>query len=60
MPSTHTAVVQWQRQPDETFTDQGYSRRHEWRFDGGAAVAASSSPARGAAAALGPRRGRPR
>ena len=44
MPSTHTAVVQWQRQPDEAFTDQGYSRRHEWRFDGGAAVAASSSP----------------
>jgi organic hydroperoxide reductase OsmC/OhrA len=42
--STHTAVVAWQRGEQETFTDQRYSRRHEWRFDGGARVLASASP----------------
>ena len=29
---------------DGEFTSGRYSRRHEWRFDGGAAVIASSSP----------------
>ena len=42
--STHTAFVAWQRGEQEAFTDQRYSRRHEWRFDGGARVAASASP----------------
>lgn len=42
--STHTAEVHWQKQPDEAFTDNRYSRRHVWRFDGGASVPASSSP----------------
>ena len=42
--STHTALVAWQRGESESFTDQRYSRRHEWRFDGGARVLASASP----------------
>lgn len=42
--STHTAQVAWQRGEHEAFTDQRYSRRHEWRFDGGARVLASASP----------------
>ena len=41
--SRHTANVLWQR-GDQPFTDLRYSRRHAWRFDGGAEVAASSSP----------------
>lgn len=42
--SEYRADVHWQRQPDETFTDSRYSRGHEWRFDGGVSVPASSSP----------------
>jgi len=42
--TTYTAQVRWQRQPDEVFTDNRYSRRHEWRFDGGVVVPGSSSP----------------
>lgn len=41
--SDYTATVHWQRH-DQTFTDNRYSRRHEWRFDGGAVVPGSSSP----------------
>lgn len=41
--STHTATVAWVRR-DEPFVDNKYSRAHEWRFDGGAKVPASSSP----------------
>ena len=41
--ATHHATVAWQR-GDQAFTDGKYSRAHEWRFDGGATVAASSSP----------------
>ena len=41
--STHTATILWQRD-DATFNDGRYSRRHAWRFDGGAVVAASPSP----------------
>jgi len=40
----YCACVNWQRRPDEAFTDQRYSRRHDWRFDGGALVPGSSSP----------------
>ena len=43
--SEHTAQLQWQRGAHETFTDQRYSRRHTLRFDGGAVLVASSSPA---------------
>lgn len=41
--SSHSANVQWNRR-DEAFAAGEYSRRHEWRFDGGAVVAASPSP----------------
>ena len=41
--SDHTATVLWHR-GSQPFTDKRYSRRHEWRFDGGAVVAGSSSP----------------
>ena len=41
--SVHTAEIRWERQAS-TFTDNRYSRKHEWRFDGGAVVPASSSP----------------
>lgn len=41
---TYGAKVTWKRDQAAKFTDQRYSRRHEWSFDGGVAVAASSSP----------------
>ncbi len=41
--SSHTASVHWAR-GDARFTDNRYSRRHRWRFDGGVEVPASSSP----------------
>ena len=42
--SEYTAQVDWQRAAGEAFTDNRYSRRHLLRFDGGAVLAASSSP----------------
>lgn len=39
----YTATVSWQRQ-GSPFTDNRYSRAHQWAFDGGAVVPASSSP----------------
>jgi len=44
MAHEYRASVTWKRSGDETFTDQRYSRAHEWAFDGGIAVPASSSP----------------
>ena len=41
----YSAQLQWQRNEGEAFTDQRYSRRHTLRFDGGAVLAGSSSPA---------------
>jgi len=41
--SRYTASVRWTR-GEAKFTDNRYSRRHAWRFDGGAEVAGSSSP----------------
>ena len=41
----YTAQLQWQRNEGEAFTDQRYSRGHTLRFDGGAVLAGSSSPA---------------
>jgi len=41
---SYEATVRWQRGADEVFTDNRYSRVHEWAFDGGARVRASSSP----------------
>lgn len=40
----YQATVFWQRRDGEKYTDNRYSRAHEWRFDGGVAVPASSSP----------------
>ncbi|UGQ46861.1 OsmC family protein [Massilia endophytica] len=37
------AKLEWQRK-GQPFLDQKYSRAHEWIFDGGARVQASSSP----------------
>lgn len=39
----YQASILWQR-GDQTFTDNRYSRGHEWQFDGGLTVPASSSP----------------
>lgn len=41
--SEYAATIYWQRL-GAVFTDQKYSRAHEWRFDGGVTVPASSSP----------------
>lgn len=38
----HLAIIEWSA--DGEFLSGRYSRRHVWRFDGGAEVAASSSP----------------
>lgn len=40
--STHTAEIHWTCQGE--FATNQYCRRHEWRFDGGVVVPASSSP----------------
>jgi organic hydroperoxide reductase OsmC/OhrA len=40
--SRHTASIAWRA--DGGFADNSYSRRHVWRFDGGAEILASSSP----------------
>ncbi|MPZ19449.1 MAG: OsmC family peroxiredoxin [Luteitalea sp.] len=42
--SMYTTTVVWTRAADELFNDNKYSRAHEWRFDGGTVVPASSSP----------------
>lgn len=41
--STYTATVCWQRE-GQAFIDSRYRRHHQWRFDGGVVLAASSSP----------------
>lgn len=40
--SRHSAWISWRADGD--FADNSYSRRHLWRFDGGAEVVASASP----------------
>jgi len=42
--STYTATVVWARAAGAVFKDNKYSRAHQWRFDGGTVVPASSSP----------------
>src|SRR5947209_763301 len=42
--ASYEANIRWRRQAHEPFTDNRYSRAHEWLFDGGAMVRASSSP----------------
>ncbi|WP_261843484.1 OsmC family protein [Aliamphritea ceti] len=41
--SEYYATVEWLRK-EEDFLSRKYSRGHEWRFDGGVTVPASSSP----------------
>jgi organic hydroperoxide reductase OsmC/OhrA len=41
---TYRAKVSWTRDESARFTDQRYSRRHQWSFDGGVTVPASASP----------------
>ena len=41
--ATYTARISWSR-GDAKFTDNRYSRKHVWHFDGGIDVVASSSP----------------
>ena len=40
----HDATIAWSNDDPAEFARGHYSRAHEWRFDGGAVVAASSSP----------------
>lgn len=42
--SEFSALISWQRGASEPFVDQRYTRAHEWEFDGGVRVPASSSP----------------
>ncbi len=42
--SEHRASIRWSR-GSHPFTYEGYSRDHQWRFDGGQAVTASAAPA---------------
>jgi organic hydroperoxide reductase OsmC/OhrA len=39
----HGSTVTWERR-GAVFSDNRYSRAHQWRFDGGAVVPASASP----------------
>jgi organic hydroperoxide reductase OsmC/OhrA len=41
---TYEAKVSWTRGASEKFTDNRYSRAHQWAFDSGITVRASSSP----------------
>jgi organic hydroperoxide reductase OsmC/OhrA len=41
---SYTATVTWARGVDEPFTDNRYSRGHQWSFDGGVTFRASASP----------------
>ena len=42
--SEYKAKITWHRQIDEEFVQSRYSRGHEWSFDGGTTIPASSSP----------------
>ena len=42
--STYTAKITWKTDSPDTFTKNRYTRGHEWAFDGGVTVPASSSP----------------
>jgi organic hydroperoxide reductase OsmC/OhrA len=44
MAHEYTATVRWTRGEGEAFSDNRYSRGHEWLFDGGITVPGSSSP----------------
>lgn len=40
----YTAKITWKSDSPESFTKNQYTRGHEWSFDGGVTVPASSSP----------------
>jgi organic hydroperoxide reductase OsmC/OhrA len=42
--SSYTAKISWKSDLPDTFTKNQYTRGHEWSFDGGVTVPASSSP----------------
>ena len=42
--SIHTAKIIWKTDASESFAKNQYTRGHEWSFDGGVTVQASSSP----------------
>jgi len=42
--SHYVAKVSWVKPKNEAFLDNQYSRSHQWKFDGGLTVPASSSP----------------
>ena len=42
--ASYTATISWNRSADEPFSDNKYSRGHQWFFDGGVTFRASSSP----------------
>lgn len=42
--SQYFATVAWNKKTSESFIDNKYSRAHQWKFDGGAVIEASSSP----------------
>lgn len=42
--SIYTAKISWKSDSPDTFTKNRYTRGHEWAFDGGITVPASSSP----------------
>jgi organic hydroperoxide reductase OsmC/OhrA len=44
MAHEYKATIAWRRDTGEDFAKGRYSRGHEWRFDGGVTLAASSSP----------------
>jgi organic hydroperoxide reductase OsmC/OhrA len=44
MAHEYKATVSWRRGSGEAFSDGKFSRAHEWSFDGGVTVPASSSP----------------
>ena len=41
---TYSATISWKSDSDEAFAANKYTRGHEWSFDGGTTVPASSSP----------------
>src|ERR1043166_1972877 len=42
--STYTATISWKSDSSESFTQNKYTRGHEWVFDGGVTAPASGSP----------------
>src|ERR1700674_1498633 len=42
--SEYVATIRWARRVGERFSDNRYSRAHQWEFDGGVTVPASASP----------------